>query len=50
MEMLYLDLLQGPYTVLGTGFRYILVIVDDYTRMAWYIDLKEKDIRQAWEQ
>jgi hypothetical protein len=50
MEMLHLDLLQGPCVALGTGFRYILVIVDDYTRMAWCIGLPEKDIRQAWEQ
>src|SRR6266487_654559 len=50
MEMLHLDLLQGPCAALGTGFRYILVIVDDYTRMAWCIGLKEKDIRKAWKQ
>jgi hypothetical protein len=34
MEMLHLDLLQGPYIILRTGFEYLLVIVDDYTRIA----------------
>jgi hypothetical protein len=29
-----MDLLQGPCAALGTGFRYILVIVDDYTEWA----------------
>ncbi len=50
MEMLHLDLLQGPCAALGTGYKYVLVIVDDYTRMAWCIGLVEKDIRQAWKQ
>jgi len=49
MEMLHLDLLQGPCAALGTGYKYVLVIVDDYTRMAWCIGLVDKDIRQAWE-
>jgi hypothetical protein len=48
MEMLHLDLLQGPCAALGTGYRYLFVIVDDYTRMAWSIGLIEKDIREAW--
>ena len=48
MEMLHLDLLQGPCAALGTGYEYLLVIVDDYTRMAWSIGLKTKDIREAW--
>jgi len=47
MEMLHVDLLQGPCAALGTGFEYLLVIVDDYTRMAWCIGLKTKDIREA---
>jgi hypothetical protein len=49
MEMLHLDLLQGPCVALGTGFEYVLVIVDDYTRMAWCIGLKTKEIQEAWE-
>ncbi len=49
MEMLHLDLLQGPCAALGTGYEYLLVIVDDYTRMAWCIGLRKKDIREAWE-
>jgi hypothetical protein len=49
MEMLHLDLLQGPCAALGPGHRYLFAIVDDYTRMAWSIGLKEKDIREAWE-
>ena len=49
MEMLHLDLLQGPCAALGPGYRYLFAIVDDYTRMAWSIGLKEKDIREAWE-
>jgi len=48
MEMLHLDLLQGPCAALNTGFNYLLVIVDDYTRMAWCIGLKTKDIQEAW--
>jgi hypothetical protein len=48
MEMLHLDLLQGPCVALGTGYKYVLVIVDDYTRMAWCIGLQTKDIRDAW--
>jgi hypothetical protein len=48
MEMLHLDLLQGPCAALGTGYEYLLVIVDDYTRMAWCIGLMTKDIRDAW--
>src|SRR5271156_5760010 len=48
MEMLHLDLLQGPCAALSTGYEYILVIVDDHTRMAWSIGLRTKDIRDAW--
>jgi len=48
MEMLHLDLLQGPCAALATGYAYLLVIVDDYTRMAWSIGLRSKDIREAW--
>jgi hypothetical protein len=48
MEVLHLDLLQGPCVALGTGFDYILVIVDDYSRMAWYIGLTDDDIPEAW--
>jgi hypothetical protein len=48
MEMLHMDLIQGPCAALGTGFEYLLIIVDDYTRIAWCIDLKTKDIREAW--
>jgi hypothetical protein len=49
MEMLHLDLMHGPCAALDTGFQYLFVIVDDYTRMAWSIGLVEKDIRQAWD-
>jgi hypothetical protein len=48
MEMLHLDLLQALCVALGTGYEYVLVIVDDYTRMAWFIGLRTKDIRDAW--
>ena len=34
IEMLYLDLLQGPCAALSTGYEYLFVIVDDYTRIA----------------
>jgi hypothetical protein len=47
IEILYIDLLQGPCAVLGTGFEYLLIIVDDYTRIAWCIGLKTKDIREV---
>jgi hypothetical protein len=46
IEILYIDLLQGPCAVLRTSFEYLLIIVDDYTRMAWYIGLKTKNIRE----
>lgn len=49
MEMLHLDLLQGPCAALGTGYKYLFVIVDDYTRMAWCIGLREKNIQDAWQ-
>jgi Reverse transcriptase (RNA-dependent DNA polymerase)/GAG-pre-integrase domain len=49
MEMLHLDLLQGPCAALTTHYEYLFVIVDDYTRMAWSIGLKTKDIQVAWE-
>jgi hypothetical protein len=49
MEMLYLDFLQGPCAALRTGYAYLLVIVDRYTRMTWCIGLTSKDIREAWE-
>ena len=45
IEMLYLDLLQGPYAALGTGYEYLFMIVDDYTRIVWCISLTIKDIR-----
>ena len=44
MEMLHLNLLQGPCAALGTGYLYLLVIIDDYIRMAWSISLTEKKI------
>jgi hypothetical protein len=47
MEILYLNLLQGPYTAFRIGFEYLLIIVDNYTRMAWYIDFKIKNIREV---
>jgi hypothetical protein len=34
MKMLHLDLLQVSYMALGIDYEYVLVIVDDYTRMA----------------
>ena len=45
--MLYLNLLEALYIALDIGFKYLFIIVDDYTRMAWSISLKDKDVRDA---
>jgi hypothetical protein len=46
--MIHLDLLTGPIPSLMEGYRYLLVIVDDYTRFAWVFGLKDKSIISNW--
>ena len=48
LEMIHLDLLTGPVPSLIEGYRYLLVIVDDYTRFAWVFGLKDKSIISNW--
>ena len=47
-EMIHMDLLTGPENALDGQFKYLLVIVDDYTRYSWVYGLKNKDIGAAW--
>jgi len=48
-EMIHMDLLTGPEEALDGHYRYLLVIVDDYTRYSWVYGLKSKHIEKAWE-
>jgi hypothetical protein len=43
-EMIYMDLLTGPKDALDGYYKYLLVIVDDYTRYLWVYKLKSKHI------
>jgi Integrase core domain len=48
LEMIHMDLLDAGFLALGTGYRYLWVIVDDYSRHVWVTGLKSKDIRESW--
>ena len=43
-EIIYIDLLTRPEDVLDGHYKYLLVIVDDYTRYSWVYRLKSKHI------
>jgi hypothetical protein len=42
--MIYMDLLTRPKDALDGYYKYLLVIVDDYTRYLWVYRLKSKHI------
>ena len=44
-----MDLLTGPEEALDGHYKYLLVIIDDYTRYSWVYGLKSKHIEKAWE-
>src|SRR6266516_6341213 len=47
-EMIHMDLLQGPEAALDGHYKYLLVIIDDYTRYSWVYGLKSKEIDKVW--
>lgn len=47
-ETIHMDLLEAPVFALGTDFKYLWCVTDDWSRMVWCIGLKDKDIHQAW--
>ena len=42
-ELIHVDLLVGTTRSLGESIKYLLIIVDDYSRYTWGIGLKKKD-------
>jgi hypothetical protein len=48
-EMIHMDLLEGPEAALDGHYKYLLVIIDDYTRYSWVYGLKSKHIEKAWD-
>jgi hypothetical protein len=47
--MIYIDLLSGPEEALDGYFKYLLVIIDDYTRYLWVYGFRSKYIEAVWE-
>jgi hypothetical protein len=43
-EIIYIDLLTRLKDALDSYYKYLLVIVDDYTRYSWVYRLKSKHI------
>ena len=43
-KIIYMDLLTRPEDALNSYYKYLLVIVDDYTRYSWVYRLKSKHI------
>jgi hypothetical protein len=46
-KMIHMDLLEGPEIALNGHYRYLLVIINDYTRYSWVYGLKFKYIEKA---
>ena len=47
-ETIHMDLLEAPVSALGTGFKYLWCVTDDWSRMVWCIGLKTKHIHKAY--
>jgi hypothetical protein len=47
-DLVHTDLLEGPECALGEQHRWLLIIVDDYTRYSWCYGLPTRDISDAW--
>ena len=45
-EMIHIDLLTGPEEALDSHYKYLLVIIDDYTRYSWYMGLNPNTSRK----
>jgi hypothetical protein len=45
-EMIHMDLLTGPEDALDGHYKYLFVIIDDYTRYSWVYGLKDKKSEQ----
>jgi hypothetical protein len=43
-EMIHMNLLSGPEEMLNSYYKYLLVIIDDYTRYLWVYGLRSKHI------
>jgi hypothetical protein len=43
-KIIYIDLLSGPKEALDSHFKYLLVIIDNYTRYLWVYGLRSKYI------
>ena len=47
-ETIHMDLLEAPTAALGTGYKYLWCVTDDWSRMVWCTGLKNKNIFRAW--
>jgi hypothetical protein len=47
-DLVHTDLLEGPMRALGEQYKWLLIIVDDYTRFSWCYGLATKDIGNVW--
>jgi hypothetical protein len=47
-NLVYTDLLEDFIRVLGEQYKWLLIIVDDYTRYTWCYGLATKDIGDVW--
>jgi hypothetical protein len=47
-DLVHTDLLEGPERALGEQYKWLLIIIDDYTRFSWCYGLADKNIGVAW--
>jgi hypothetical protein len=47
-NLMHTDLLESPIRVFGEQYKWLLIIIDDYTRFAWCYGLATKNISNIW--
>jgi hypothetical protein len=47
-DLMHTDLLEGLMRALGEQYKWLMIIIDDYTRFAWCYGLAMKDISEVW--
>jgi hypothetical protein len=47
-DLVHTDLLEDFMRVLGEQYKWLIIIINDYTRFAWYYGLATKNIDEIW--
>jgi hypothetical protein len=47
-NLVHTDLLESLIRVFGEQYKWLLIIIDDYTRFAWCYGLATKEISNIW--